>query len=83
MVGTDSAEGYPLPEAVILDYLKVFGAAGSTYKASMLRDMERGGLTEGQHILGYLAERANAHGIANPIFRIAAANTQAYEAGRK
>lgn len=77
-----AAEGYPMAEPMIRDYLKVFSEAGSTYKASMLRDMERGGKTEGAHILGYLAERAAAHGIANPIFRIAAVNTDAYEVAR-
>lgn len=82
IVAIATAEGHVIPEPMIHDYLRVFNAAGSTYKASMLRDMERGGLTEGEHILGYLAEKAAAHGIANPIFRIAAANTQAYEAGR-
>ena len=78
-----TAEGYAIPEPMIAEYLKVFGAAGSTYKASMLRDMERGGLTEGAHILGYLAELAAKHEIDNPIFRIAAANTQAYELARR
>ena len=77
-----TAEGHAIPEAMIQDYLKVFNAAGSTYKASMLRDMERGGLTEGTHILGYLAEKAAKHNIHNPIFRIASANTQAYEMAR-
>ena len=76
------AEGHELPEPMIQEYLKVFATAGSTYKASMLRDMERGGPTEGAHILGYLAERANMHRIDNPIFRIAAANAQAYDAAR-
>ena len=78
-----AAEGYTISPAMIEDYLRVFRAAGSAYKASMLRDMEKGGATEGEHILGYLRDRAAAHGIANPIFRIAAANVQAYEAGRK
>ncbi len=77
-----AAEGHAMPEATIREYLKVFNEAGSTYKASMLRDMERGGRTEGAHILGYLAERATAHGIDNPIFRIAAVNTEAYEKAR-
>ncbi len=77
-----AAEGYALPEPMISDYLKVFGVAGSAYKASMLRDMERGGPTEGAHILAFLAERAGLHGVANPIFRIAAANAEAYEVGR-
>lgn len=77
-----AAEGHPMPEAMVREYLKVFNEAGSTYKASMLRDMERGGRTEGAHILGYLAERAATHGIDNPIFRIAATNTEAYERAR-
>jgi 2-dehydropantoate 2-reductase len=77
-----AAEGVPMSEAWIGDYLKIFHAADSGYKASMLRDMEKGKLTEGEHIVGWLRDRAAAHGIDAPIFRIAAANLQTYEAGR-
>lgn len=77
-----TAESTPISEAYVQDYLKIFRAADSAYKASMLRDMEKGGLTEGEHILGYLRDRATAHGIDAPIFRIAAANVQTYEVSR-
>lgn len=78
-----TAEGVAITEDYIKDYLRIFHAADSDYKASMLRDMERGGLTEGEHILGYLRDKASAHGIDAPIFRIAAANVQTYEAARR
>lgn len=42
-------------------------AAGSPLKASMLRDIERGGTTEGEHAIGDLATRARALGVATPI----------------
>ncbi len=80
--GIAAAEGHPLPAPLLEETRATFRKSGATYKASMLRDMEKGGLTEGTHILGYLAGRADAHGIANPIFRIAAANVAAYEATR-
>lgn len=76
------AEGFPMPESYVAQYLSSFLAAGSDYKASMLRDMERGGLTEGEHIIGDLRDRAATHGIDAPIYRIAAANIQAYERTR-
>ncbi len=77
-----AAEGYPMPTQQLDDMRVMFRKAGPTYKASMLRDMEKGGATEGTHILGYLAARAEVHGIANPIFRIAAANVAAYDGAR-
>jgi 2-dehydropantoate 2-reductase len=77
-----AAEGYPIAEPMLDEMGAMFRKAGASYKASMLRDMEKGGATEGAHILGYLASLANVHGISNPIFRIAAANVAAYEATR-
>ncbi len=77
-----AAEGYPMTPEFMTAYRATFASAGSAYKASMLRDMEKGNRAEGEHILGYMRDRAAAHGIDAPIFRIAAANVQAYEAGR-
>jgi 2-dehydropantoate 2-reductase len=77
-----AGERHPLPAPLLDEARAMFRKSGAVYKASMLRDMEKGGLTEGAHILGYLADRADAHGITNPIFRIAAANVAAYEATR-
>jgi 2-dehydropantoate 2-reductase len=77
-----AAEGHPMPAPLLDEMRAMFRKAGADYKASMLRDMEKGGATEGTHILGYLADRADAHGITNPIFRVASANVAAYEATR-
>jgi len=57
-------------------------ARGSSFTASMLRDIERGGLTEGEHILGDLLQRARALGIATPLLRVAACHVEAHEARR-
>jgi 2-dehydropantoate 2-reductase len=51
---------------------------GSTFTASMLRDIERGGPTEGDHILGDMLRRARALGIATPLLRVAACHLEAY-----
>ena len=42
----------------------------------------KGNRAEGEHILGYMRDRAAAHGVDAPVFRIAAANVQTYEAVR-
>ena len=42
----------------------------------------KGNRAEGEHILGYMRDRAAAHGVDAPVFRIAAANVQTYEAAR-
>jgi len=55
---------------------------GSRFTASMLRDIERGGPTEGDHILGDLLRRARTFGIATPVLRTAACHLEAYEARR-
>jgi 2-dehydropantoate 2-reductase len=77
-----AAEGYAMPATFMEDYRKTFRSAGSAYKASMLRDMEKGNQAEGEHIIGYLRDRAAHHGIDAPVFRIAAANVQTYEVSR-
>jgi 2-dehydropantoate 2-reductase len=56
--------------------------AGSPLKASMLRDIERGGTTEGEHVLGDIATRARALGVATPILDLARIHLATYEAAR-
>lgn len=77
-----TAEGARITGEFIAEYLKTFTAADSSYKASMLRDMEKRGRTEGEAILGFMRDKAAQHGIDAPIFRIAAANMQTYEGVR-
>lgn len=55
---------------------------GSSSTASMLRDLESGGRTEHEHILGDMVDRAKAAGIAAPMLTVALAHMQAYEARR-
>jgi 2-dehydropantoate 2-reductase len=55
----------------------------STLSASMLRDIERGGAIEGEHVIGDLIRRGQAKGVATPLLRIVLCHLQAYEARRK
>jgi len=55
---------------------------GSTFTASMLRDLERGGPTEADHILGDMLRRAHAAGLATPLLRTAWCHLQIYEMRR-
>jgi 2-dehydropantoate 2-reductase len=54
----------------------------SPLKWSMLRDIERGSTTEGEHILGDMVARARALGGAPPILNLARTHVAAYEIGR-
>ena len=53
---------------------------GSTLTASMLRDIERGGQVEGEHVLGDMVGRARAIGFPTPILDLARAHVGAYSA---
>jgi 2-dehydropantoate 2-reductase len=57
-----SDAGFPPSAASLQHSRKTFTAAGSTLTASMFRDMERGGRTEGEHVLGDLLRRGRATG---------------------
>lgn len=56
--------------------------AGSKLTASMFRDIQNGGPTEGSHIVGDMLRRARAFGLTTPLLRIANAHLQTYEAER-
>ncbi len=53
---------------------------GSPGTASMLRDLQAGGRTEHEHIIGDMLARARAAGVAAPLLRVSLANLQANEA---
>lgn len=74
---------YP-PAAETLDQMrKILFEPGSTFTSSMLRDMEAGGPTEGEHIIGDMYHRARDMGLDARLLRVAYSNLQAYEARRK
>jgi 2-dehydropantoate 2-reductase len=52
---------------------------GSGFTASMLRDVENGGRTEADHILGDLLERARERGVDAQILEIAYCHLKAFE----
>jgi 2-dehydropantoate 2-reductase len=52
------------------------------WTASMLRDLEGGGPTEADHIVGWMLERARKHGVDDTILSLAYAHLKAYDARR-
>ncbi|MGH7209957.1 MAG: ketopantoate reductase C-terminal domain-containing protein, partial [Acetobacteraceae bacterium] len=56
---------------------------GSTFAASMLRDVQRGGPTEAAHIIGDMLARARDGGIQAPMLRAAWCHLQAHEVHRQ
>jgi len=77
------AEGYATPDAVMANYRGMLTQKGSTFTASMLRDVESGGQAEGDHILGALLAKARKHGIAAPVLEAAATHLEAYAARKE
>lgn len=51
-------------------------------EASLLRDIERGGPTEADHILGFMLERVRAHGLPDMLHRLAYTGAKAYDQRR-
>jgi len=62
---TAAAAGHPPGEAALATFRAMLSDRTSTLTASMLRDLEAGGRTEGAHIVGDMLRRAQAAG-ANP-----------------
>jgi 2-dehydropantoate 2-reductase len=77
-----TAEGYPPRQPSVERARAAFTAPGSLLTASMLRDIEGGMPTEGDHILGDLLRRA-AKPEERSLLRIAHAHVRAYEARRR
>jgi 2-dehydropantoate 2-reductase len=63
-------------------YGQFFTDKTSIIKASMCRDMESGGPTEADHLLGDLIQRAKGHAIATPLLSTAYARLQIHDAKR-
>ena len=77
-----AAHGFA-PSAPSLGRARVFiTTPGSTFAASMLRDIERGAQIEADHIVGDLLHRGAGTSRGHPLLRIAYAHLKAYEARR-
>ncbi|MGH7246624.1 MAG: ketopantoate reductase C-terminal domain-containing protein, partial [Pseudomonadota bacterium] len=77
-----AAHGFPPDDSAVQRMRSVLTAPGSTFAASMLRDVERGAPIERDHIIGDLIRRADAQQCDCPLLRIANAHLKSYEARR-
>jgi 2-dehydropantoate 2-reductase len=81
-----AGQGFPPADAAVQRMRGMLTAAGSTFAASMLRDIERGAPIEADHIVGDLLARGTAQQKPQqnkyPLLRIANAHLKAYEARR-
>ncbi|MEO6878345.1 MAG: ketopantoate reductase family protein, partial [Gemmatimonadaceae bacterium] len=71
--------GFPPSEASLRRGVSMFTAPGSSLTASMYRDIERGGRTECEHVLGDLLRRGRG---ATPMLRAAYTHVATYEIRR-
>ncbi len=76
------AAGHPPAEGAMAATAGHLTDETSALKASMLRDIERGGPTEAEHIVGDMLRLTEVHGIPCPPLRLAYAHLQTYEAQR-
>ena len=74
--------GYTPSNAFMENYRALFSDPNSKYVTSMLRDIEAGNRSEGEHILGVLLQTARGFGIDDPLLAAAYAGVRAYEARR-
>ena len=77
-----AAAGYPPRDRHLERSRAMLTERGSGFAASMLREVQTGGRTEADHVIGDLLARARALGVAAPLLRVALCHLQAYEAGR-
>ncbi|MCG8510187.1 MAG: 2-dehydropantoate 2-reductase [Rhodospirillales bacterium] len=78
-IAVAEASGHrPRPEA-IRHARELLTEKGSSFTASMLRDMESNGLIEADHTVGDMLARADNLGVSTPYLRIAFCHLKAYE----
>ena len=77
-----AANGFPPGETARKRSTGMLTAPGSTFAASMLRDIEHGAAIEADQILGDLLDRSGGPADGYPLLRIAYAHLRTYEARR-
>ena len=75
-------EGHPPRPAAIEFARKTLTDPASTRSGSMLNDLEGGRPVEGDHIVGWMLDKARAHGLDDTILSLAYTHLKAYEARR-
>jgi 2-dehydropantoate 2-reductase len=77
-----AANGHAMTPAFLDSYRALFSDPASAYTASMLRDLEAGGRTEAEHILGFLASAARDAGVPEDLHALALLHARAYDQRR-
>lgn len=75
-------EGFPPSAKFMEEYRRLLSDTKSNYTASMLRDIERKGPIEADHIIGFMLNRAHAHKIDPTLHRMVFVHLQSYEQRR-
>src|SRR4029453_7591 len=76
-----TACGHKPSETLLARHAAAMTEPGSPLTSSMYRDLRKGAPVEGDHILGDLIERGDAHGVAAPLLKAAFVNLRVYQAG--
>lgn len=74
--------GHAPDDAFARTYYNLFEQRDSRYEASMLRDLEKGGPIEAEHILGFMLNRCREAGLDDTVHRLAYTHVKAYEERR-
>lgn len=77
-----ASEGHPPGEQADAIARKALLDEDSTFTASMMRDIEHGSETEGDHILGHLVRTAEKNGVEATLLAIAESHVDAYQIRR-
>lgn len=77
-----AANGHAMTPGFLDSYRALFSDPASAYTASMLRDLEAGGRTEAEHILGFLATAARQAGVPDELHALALLHARAYDQRR-
>jgi len=75
-------EGYPQSETVVRSTRERLTDPDGRWSASMMRDMEAGRPVEADHIIGWMLDRARAHGVDDTILSLAYTHLKTYEQRR-
>ena len=81
-VGVAAAHGFATSDPVMKRSVTILTTPGSTFAASMLRDVERGAAIEADHVVGDMVRRGDALKREIPLLRVAYIHLKAYEARR-
>lgn len=78
-----AAHGHPVAPDFLATHRALFSDPASPYTASMLRDLEAGGRTEAEHILGFLAAAARRADIPAEFHDLALLHARAHDQRRE